>query len=51
MREEHRLMLFENGVLRMICWPKSVEMTGEWGRPLNEELYDLYCSLNIGMIK
>jgi hypothetical protein len=29
-REEHRLRVFENRVLRGIFGPKRVEMTGEW---------------------
>jgi len=30
LREERRLRVFENRVLRRIFWPKRVEMTGEW---------------------
>jgi hypothetical protein len=30
LREEHRLRLFENRVLRRICGPKRDEVTGEW---------------------
>jgi len=46
-REEHRLRVFENRVLRRIFEPKRAEVTGEWGKLYNEELNDLYCSPNI----
>ena len=46
LREERRLRVFENRVLR-ICGPKRVEVTGEWRRLHNEELNDLYSSPNI----
>jgi hypothetical protein len=41
LREEHRLRVFENRVLRRIFGPKSDEVTGEW-RKLHEELHNLY---------
>jgi hypothetical protein len=47
LREEHRLRVFENTVLRGIFGPKRDEVTGEWRRLHNEELYDLYSSPNI----
>jgi len=46
-REEPRLRVFENGVLRRIFGSKRVEVTGEWRKLHNEELNDLYCSTNI----
>jgi hypothetical protein len=32
LREEHRLRVFENRVLRRISGPKRDEVTGEWGK-------------------
>jgi hypothetical protein len=42
LREEHRLRVLENRVLRGIFGPKRDEVTGEWNRLHNEELNDLY---------
>jgi hypothetical protein len=47
LREEHRLRVFENRVLRRIFGPKRGKVTGEWKRLHNEELNDLYSSTNI----
>jgi hypothetical protein len=47
LREEHRLGVFENRVLRKIFGPKRDEVTGEWRNLHNEELHDLYSSPNI----
>jgi hypothetical protein len=44
LREERRLRLFENRVLRRIFGPKREEVTGEWRKIHNEELHDLYSS-------
>jgi hypothetical protein len=46
LREERRLRVCENRVLRRIFGPTRVEVTGEWIKPHNEELNDLYCSPN-----
>ena len=47
LREEHRLRVFENRVLRRIFGPKRDGVTGKWRKLHNEELNDLYCSPNI----
>jgi hypothetical protein len=47
LKEEHRLRVFENRVLRTIFGPKRDEVTGEWGKLHNEELRDLYSSPSI----
>jgi hypothetical protein len=47
LREEHRLRVFENRVLRRIFGPKRDEVSGEWRKLHNEELRDLYPSPSI----
>ena len=52
LREERRLRVFENRVLRRVFGPKRDEVTGEWRKLHNEELNDVYCSTNtFGVIK
>ena len=46
-REERRLRVFENRVLRRVFGPRRDDVTGEWRKLHNEELNDLYCSTNI----
>jgi hypothetical protein len=47
LREERRLRVFGNRVLRRIFGPKRDEVAGDWRKLHNEELCDLYCSPNI----
>jgi len=47
LREERKLRVFENMVLRRIFGPRRDEVTGEWRRSHNEELNDFYSSPNI----
>jgi hypothetical protein len=47
LREECRLRVFENRVLRRIFGPKMDEVTGKWRRLHNEELYAVYSSPSI----
>jgi hypothetical protein len=51
LRDEQRLRVSENRVLRRIFGSKSDEATGEWRRLHNEELNNLYSSPNIRVIK
>ncbi|KAJ4436719.1 hypothetical protein ANN_16851 [Periplaneta americana] len=47
LREEHRLRMFENKVLRKIFGAKRDEVTGEWRKLHNTELHALYSSPDI----
>jgi hypothetical protein len=52
LREEHRLRVFENMVLRKIFRPKRDEATGGWRKLHDEELHGLYTSPStVGVIK
>jgi hypothetical protein len=46
-REEYKLRVFENRMLRRICGPKRGEVTGGWRKLHNEEFRDLYSSPSI----
>ena len=47
LREERKLKVSENTVLRRIFGPRRVEVKAEWRRLHNEELNNLYSSPNI----
>jgi hypothetical protein len=47
LREEHRLRVFENRVLRRMFGPKRAEVTGGWRKLHNEELHGSYSSPSI----
>jgi hypothetical protein len=47
LREEHRLRVFENKVLRRIFGPKRDEVTGGWRKLHDKEFHDLYSSPSI----
>ena len=47
LREDNRHRLFENGVLRKVCGPKTEKVGVGWRKIHNEELHDLYFSPDI----
>jgi hypothetical protein len=47
LREERRLKVFGNRVLRGVFWLKKVGVTGKWRKPRDDEINDLYSSPNI----
>jgi hypothetical protein len=51
LREERRLRVFENRMLRiLVFWRKRDEVTGGWRKLHNEELNVLYCSPNTVLV-
>jgi hypothetical protein len=47
LREEHRLKVFENRVLRIIFGPEKDEVKGEWRKLHSTELHNLYSSPDV----
>jgi hypothetical protein len=47
LKEESKLRVSENNVLKRIFGPKRDEGTGDWRKQRNDELSDLRCSPNI----
>jgi hypothetical protein len=47
LREEHRLRVFENGVVRRLLEPKREEVKGGWRKLHGEEIHNLYSSSDI----
>jgi hypothetical protein len=47
LREEHRVMVFENPVLRRMFLSKRNKVTRDWRKLHNKELQNLYSSPNI----
>jgi hypothetical protein len=47
LREDHRLRVFVNRVLRRIFGPKKDEVTGEWRKLHSEVIHILYSSPDI----
>jgi hypothetical protein len=47
LREEHRLRVSEDRVLRRIFGPKREDVTGDWRKLHNDELHNLYSLPNI----
>jgi hypothetical protein len=50
-REEHRLRMSDNRVLRRIFGPQTEEVTGGWRRLYNEELHNLYASTSTSSVR
>jgi hypothetical protein len=45
--QEHRLRVFENGVLREVFGSVRDKLTGDWRKQYNETLHDLCCSPDV----
>jgi hypothetical protein len=45
LKENHRLRIFENRVLEKIFGPKWDEVTGEWRRLHNEDIYEILLNI------
>ena len=50
LREDRRLRVFENRVLRRVLGPKGDELTGEWRKLCNEDLNDVYSLPSIVLV-
>jgi hypothetical protein len=50
LREERRLRVFENRVLRRVFRPKRDEVTGEWRKLHNKEIRDLHSLPNTARV-
>jgi hypothetical protein len=48
MKEEHRLRVLEQRVLRKIFGPEEEKVRGDWRKMRNEKLHTFYCSSTIG---
>jgi hypothetical protein len=49
LREDHRLRVFKNRLLRSIFGPQRDEVTGGWRKLLNEELHNCtFCQILLG---
>jgi hypothetical protein len=46
LREEHKLRVFENRVLRRIFGPRKDEVMGDWRKLNNEKFHNLYSFSN-----
>jgi hypothetical protein len=49
-REEYKVRVFENRVLRRLFGPKRDKVTRDWRKLYNEELKDLYASSSIAWV-
>ena len=45
------MRVFENGVLKNIIGPKRDEVTGDWRRLLNDELFDVFVYYSANIIR